>query len=360
MTSGGSRAGRRCRRGAAAAALAWSLVAGAARAGEYHSGTTLVCSECHVMHFSQGHGYSPSGTGGFGALGPGPNPALLRNRGNDLCLSCHDSSGLATDVLGASNTGSQPGIVRSGGHLNRIGQGTEGDGHTLDSLATAPGSQPAWSAPDENGVGVGLACTNCHAPHGGVGPGHPTGSQFRNLRTEPGHAFDRWVTHNDVLGTNDLSRDVFLRSGSYDEAALDWNEPNPSDSAIARWCGGCHAFVHGNDLSSAGGGLMPAGGTSTWFEEHPVWERNFGQEEVAQYGTKQNKVKVMSEIGMWDPAGFDVTPTCVTCHRAHGNGRPYGLIYRSGTGLPTEDGDTNGTSVDDLCLQCHEDGSSKS
>ena len=87
-----------------------------------------------------------------------------------------------------------------------------------------------------------------------------------------------------------------------------------------------------------------------------MFGENLGSKELPRYNSHQNKVKVMSEVGIWNPAGSDVTPTCVTCHRSHGHGNDKGLIYRSGTGILTEDGDSNGTTLDDLCKQCHDKG----
>ena len=338
--------------------MAGSILASIPWAGDHHTQESLRCSDCHVMHFSQQHGYQWDGSGSFIPFGgPGPNRALLRNGVNDLCLSCHDGSPFATDVLDAANTGSQAGAVRLGGYLSRLGlAGFPENGHTLDSVESAAGSNPDWSPDDENEFGGGLSCVNCHAPHGTPGAGHPTGHQYRNLRSDPGNGSGLWVTYNDTTpGLNDLSRDVFLRRyNAYDEADVDWNEPNPTDSAIARWCGGCHSFVHDNDLTGSGSGL---GGTPGILQEHPVFDENLEGEILDLYNTHTNKVKVMSEVGFWDPASGDVTPTCITCHRGHGNGNPDGLIYRSGTGLLTEDGDSNGSNLDHLCGQCHAEGS---
>lgn len=334
------------RRGALALLTLASAVAAAP--GDHHVLTSLRCSDCHVMHFD------PTSAGALGPTGIWfgggvAQPALLRNQVNDLCLSCHDGSPLATDVLGP-NAGSQPGIVRSAGHLGRIGlQGIDTTGHTLDALDAAPGSVPSWRPEDENGAGRGLNCINCHDPHGAVGPNHPTGSQFRNLRSNPGNGQRRWVTQNSTPGLNDLTRDVFVRqANSYDETRLDWNEPSTFRSANARWCGGCHNNIHSNSFGDVSG--PGAGGA---LSEHPVEDQNLEPGMLSRYNSHANRVKVMSSVGIWSPAGPDVTPTCVSCHRAHGNGNPDGLIFRSGTGTPTEDGDTNGTSQADLCGQCH-------
>ena len=351
------RGAQRARVASSALAVLLALLAGAtARAGDYHSGLTLRCSDCHIMHYSQAHDLEGPFVGFMGLGAAGPYRSLLRNQTNDLCLACHDGNVIASDVLGAVNAGSQGGIVRSSGYLTHLlMSGETHTGHTLESMDDAPGSQPVWNAQVENGLGEGLTCVNCHSPHGDPGGGHPTGSQFRNLRSDPGHSASAWVTYNQgAPGLNDPTRDVFLRAElSYDETQLDWNEPDSNDAAIARWCGGCHTYMHGNGLGVFGGG---GGFTNEGLGEHPVWGENLETDMVARYNALTNRVKVMSEIGTWFPISTDATPTCITCHRSHGNGRNRGLIFRSGTGTPTEDGDTGGTSQADLCLQCHDSG----
>ena len=128
----------------AAATMLPLALATPANAGDYHTGLTLRCAQCHIMHFSQAHGYNADGSGFYGNLGAGgPFEFLLRDEVNNLCLSCHDENGFAPDVLGPSNGGNEPSSVRTGGYLNRLGFPAEGfatQGHTLDSTETAPGT----------------------------------------------------------------------------------------------------------------------------------------------------------------------------------------------------------------------------
>jgi hypothetical protein len=347
---------------ARAATLVLSLcLVGNALAGDYHTEANLLCSQCHIMHYSQSHGYQPSGGGFYLQPGAGgPFHYLLRDEINNLCLACHDDAGVAPDVLGA-NGGNSPTDVRLAGFLNRLGvTGLAPTGHTLDSLDEAPGSDPPWKPEDDNGVGEGLNCINCHAQHGYAGYGHPTGNQYRNLQSGPGNGSGLFITYNhDDIGNNDLTRDVFERQAAeYDEGVVDWNEPDNTDSAIGAWCGGCHNNFHGTpgDANTVGG--EPDGTSWSSFVRHPTAGVNIGalgggHSNLTLYNAHTNKVKVMSELGVWDPAGADVTPTCISCHKAHGNGNAFGLIYRNGTGTLTENGDTNGTQLEDLCGQCH-------
>jgi cytochrome c553 len=344
----------------------WALLASApllasnAFAGDYHKNATLLCSQCHVMHFSQQHGYNPNGTGFFvPPQGATAHHFLLRDEVNNLCLACHDSNGIAPDVLGATNLGNGPTDVRLAGYLNRVGlpgaDGFEATGHTLDSTETAPGSNPAWSEP------AGLNCTNCHHQHGSAS-GVTNGNAYRNLRTR---GYGNYSSSGSPLGyisyatdTNDLTKDVFERqTAEYDEADMDWNEPTTTKSAVALFCAGCHSNFHGAIGGPEIGGVAVGSGFDE-FIRHPAAEVNIGavgggHSSLSQYNLHTNKVKVMSSAGVWSPAGSDVTPTCITCHKSHGNGNAFGLIYRQGTGTLTENGDSAGNQLEDLCGQCH-------
>lgn len=321
--------------------------------GDYHSGTTLVCSDCHVMHGQQTHGYNANGTGFFVPVGAGgPFEYLLRNEPNDLCLFCHDNNSQAPDVLDA-NTGKYPSDVRLAGFLNREGViGQPATGHTLDTLSTAPGSNPAWKPEDDNGAGKGLRCINCHDQHGG--------SSYRNLATGPGNLGrgDAPVTY--VNGTNDLTKDVFQRAPlTFDWSNVDYNEPDTTMSAYGKYCSGCHTNFHGTPGDANLGGVPTTGGFDE-FIRHPdggvdIGAVGGGHSSLSTFAGHTNHVKVMSASGVWDGSVGDITPSCFSCHKSHGNGNAFGLIFMRGTGTITENGD-DGNAERDLCKQCHRQG----
>jgi hypothetical protein len=330
-----------------AAVSVLALTAGAVRAGDYHSGSTLVCSDCHTMHYSISHSY----TGGAApALGPGgPFVGLLKASPNDLCLSCHDGQTFAPDVSGANTLTN----IRQGGGLS-TGSAPYEDwkGHTLGKPGvTAPGGTYVTGAD-------GLECVNCHAQHGQTSgitwpPGYTNGN-YRVLLAKPGTAAAP-VALAYAKGTNDPLLPIFERDGTLGQVAthysinnVDFNEPDTTKSAYGDWCKGCHTDFHGADKE----------GSSQNWSRHPTAGINIGTpgktfySSLAQFTGHANRVQVMNPAGKWDAAQTDFTPSCFSCHKAHGNQNPFGLIYMRGTGTVTEQGD-DGTQMKNLCRQCH-------
>ncbi len=328
-----------------------------AAAGDFHVGTSLVCSDCHVAHYSQSHGYTVGGL--FMPLGnAGPYEDLLRDDVNKVCLACHNGSSFAPDVFGAN--GGVPGVREAGGLTVASGNGLSNDpgydvidGHTLYSTALPPGHGTSAYVPSAEG----LRCVDCHAQHG-------IATQYRNL-------LNRGIFTGDTLtyavGTNDLTKDVFERSaGTYTIDQIDFNEPNTRQSSYGRWCKTCHQDFHGQGGDANMGGL--AGGVTssnaTPWKRHPTADVNIGESgstatyisSLARYAGVTNKVKVMDSQGLWTGTGTDntVTPSCMSCHKAHGNMNGFGLIFMNGTGTVTEEGD--GGVYKDLCRQCHTEG----
>ncbi len=326
------------------------VFAGSLCAGDYHTGATLNCSECHVMHYSQSHDYNG---GSFTALGPdGPYEYLLRNAVNDLCLTCHNGNISPPDVL-ASQTGS---VVRQAGALNRDDVAPYHDeyGHTLGATDDPPGNDGSWS-PDAT---EGLICVDCHQPHG---YGGPTDNPYRNLSPSSGGGFHASVTYS--VATNDSSADVYeISAAGYSVDNVWFNEPDQTNSGYATWCKSCHTDFHG-----AKGGPEVGGATGEEWVRHPQADADIGilggghssAGVFAGDSTKTNWVKVMTATENWEPSDpanvTDHTPSCFTCHKAHGNQNAFGLVFMEPTGTVTEEGTASGQYVD-LCKQCHVQG----
>ncbi len=306
--------------------------AGVAFAGDYHNGATLTCSECHVMHASQTHGYNADGGGFFGAPN-GENEGLLRDEVNALCLGCHDGQTAYPDVMG-NQTGA---VIRAAGALN---DGTDtapyynADGHTLGSTELVPGGNGA-NFPD------GLKCVDCHNQHGYGGGTNP----WRNLYAN-GQVIS-YETAATPTGDFDVTQAASLNY-SYDNLTFNKTTLNPTLSAYADYCKGCHTNFHG-----AVGGSEIGGSASGGFIRHPATDVIIGgigggHSSSAVFGSHTNNVLVQTD-------GTNLTPSCFSCHKGHGNQNAFGLIFMEGTGTVTEEGD-NGTAAKALCGQCHVQG----
>ena len=342
-------------------AAALALVTGMTFAGEFHTGATLVCSQCHTMHASLQHSYGGS-TSGYPRSWT-PTEYLLKGGLNETCLACHDDAPFAPDVLAAD---SGPMLAdRSAGGLNDIAGTIDGYqdwmGHTLGSTAVAPGDTGSF-VPDATN---GLTCMDCHHQHGYAGfgttdvAGNPLSDNFRNLSAKGGMSISYAVT------TNDTTKDVFeTMPRTYDAAAVNLNEPNAADSGFGEWCQQCHVNFHGDvgDPNSIGG----SGSPPAHFVRHPNATVNIGalgggHSSLGVFSNKLYRVRVMSPSGDWGTQGSvwaaapaDLTPTCLSCHKSHGNGNAFGLIYALGESALGEEGD--GTAVKELCQQCHVQG----
>jgi nitrate reductase cytochrome c-type subunit len=336
------------------------LIAIPAIAGEYHYGAALLCADCHTMHFSQSHNYdgttpvstTPQDNGNW--LGTsGPNPYLLKLSENNLCLACHDGQSFAPDVLGANFNS----YVRQAGALNRPGLNTPYEvwkGHTLDITARPPG-----------GVSnITMNCGQCHEPHGSV--------SFRNLAGPSYGGPVVTYTKGESYGSRTKTVDVWLKQwvkgdliNNYSYDSVRFNERNPNNGMYADFCQGCHQRFHGTIGSSEIGGNLVTGG----FLRHPSAEVNIGamggdHSSIAKYNSASNRVHVMSNAtndylanpgsGTFTP-GDGLTPSCFSCHKAHGNQNPFGLIFMGATGTVTEEGTTAGVTqgIRNLCGQCH-------
>lgn len=334
------------------------IVPVAALAGDYHKGVTLNCSECHTMHASMSHGYNSNGGGFYTALGPDkPYDYLLRNEVNALCLTCHDNQTFAPDVL-ESNGGTvgTEGRIAGALNMNNTAPYFNATGHTLGSTDVAPGG--TWSH-----SGPGLECTDCHSPHGRTS-GTNT-NPYRNLFINATSI----APVKYAIATNDPTKDVFERSASgsdhYDLTNVDYNEPLATASAMGDFCKSCHTDFHGSSSDANMRDQLGAAG-SEWVR-HPAADANIGgvgggHSRLTQFSGRLYRPKVMSPTGDWGTQGVawataptDLTPSCFTCHAAHGNTNGFAIKYNSGASPIGENG--NGGTYRETCRACHGQGS---
>ena len=354
-------------------------------AGDYHVGRTLVCSDCHIAHGSQSHEYTSDNPAAW--LGPHtsdpPYPKLLRGETfSNACLNCHDGEAGTPDVLQAPTDVLTHG--RSAGALNvpnggehgyaQVAPYSQGDGHTLWSTATPPGfTNPAGTGPPLISAD-GLQCTDCHRAHGA--------KYFRNMMGDVATSTATYI--NSTWRTKEVTYEIGAAPSTnpasvwvlektphnYDNDNVQYTEVNQTDSEYGEWCSNCHGNFHGNTTSTnievAGevvrhptAGVDMVSGTTpftSWANTDPT-----------------RRLKVMSASGAWATTAAamptDMTPSCFTCHKSHGNANKFGLIFvmpNASSSAPagsdpslidpvatamTEEG--TGGQYRDMCRNCH-------
>ena len=314
-----------------------------AGAGDFHMTNSLVCSDCHTMHYSQSHTYSGSATPDPLLASGGPFPKLLKNSESQLCLACHDGKTDAPDVRGA-NTGA---YVRAAGQLNVNGDGNEATGHTISSTAAPPGG--TWTNP-------GLQCTHCHDKHGN--------GYYRNLLPNPGTSTGKTVTYltgaayTGTVAIQQLASTPMATHYAASNIRYRQMQAGSTDFGISEWCGGCHGDYHGaGGASNVGGSLMGDTGASRWLR-HPTRDVTMAEGVTNRhidtshwFSSLLSRVPVVSPSGTipGTASGSDNEVFCGSCHKAHGSPNRKGLIFDNETTALGEDG----TSLNQTCQQCH-------
>lgn len=365
-------------------------------AGEWHSGTNNLCTDCHTMHFSMQHNFDSAGApsvtpapNGNWLSANGPNAFLLKDQVNFLCLGCHDGQTFAPDVLGVDTNATGH---RSAGALNEAALGAPYDewkGHTLDSTDTPPGYDPTVvgaSATWYNAAN-GLECISCHAQHG------PTAA-FRNLgpyslggaagNARPTYVIDTtntatqdvWVNLASPYTPNTGNAAVFGPYYSFGLVTFNRNDATVgttlTSNRIDTFCATCHGTFHGGPGDT---GIGASAVALDGFIRHPTSQVVIGaagaqgyggHSALSRYTTATTQVRVYAS----DRAAFtDASPGCITCHKAHGNQNPFGLFFLN-RNAPTvdeqggyaagqiEDANGYGQGYRNLCGQCHGQGNS--
>jgi cytochrome c553 len=365
------------------AVAAMAGVAAIATAGDYHVGRLLICSDCHIAHGSQKHGYATDADTTW--LGPHladpPYAYLLRGETvNNACLNCHDGKSNIPDVLQAGTN--PPTNGRSAGALNvptggahgyaSVAPYTQGDGHTLWSLDPAPGATA--SAPP---IGAeGLECSDCHRVHGSKYFRNMMGDVATSTATYINPAwYGKEVTYEIGAAPSANPATVWVLEKTphnYDNYNVQYLEQaDQTTSGYGAWCGTCHGNFHGGPGSS---NVEESPGV---FKRHPTTGVDMvSGTPPAVFSSWKNtdpkhRLKVMDKAAAWDAGtSLDMTPSCFTCHKSHGNANKFGLIFvlpNASSSAPagsdpslidptrlatmTEEGD--GGQYRDMCRNCH-------
>lgn len=311
--------------------------------GNYHSGSGLICSDCHTMH-NQADGTVYNG-------GIPQNNMLKVPSANDLCVSCHDgdtgAGNIAPDVFTTAGAGQ---ATNRGAGAFRAALGVETSlGHDIGFTTSrqAPGSNPAWWTTG----GVGMTCANCHDPHGNA--------YYRNLKPQRGGAAAVYV--------DDVTEGVLTPT------ATQYNVTNVTYTGdkMSQWCAGCHTdfylspygatFTNDANMGGQDTGDTVAGTTNQW-HRHPASHVTFTEANtnghfitVAAWQGLSSRLPYIDSTAN-GPTGDDMI-FCGTCHKAHGSdkdrstagGNPANLIYDDSTTATIQDG----TSLLQICQTCH-------
>jgi hypothetical protein len=384
-----------------------TLVAIPALAGEWHTGQSNLCADCHTMHNSMSHAWdgvsavtvgTPSADGNWvAAAGPAGDFLLKAADPNALCLACHDNQTFAPDVVGAAKTANDA-TNRAAGYLNETTDAVTHTGHTLGALVDAPGDAVAnLYTPDAT---HGLQCINCHTQHGRAGIYRNLGPRTNN--NMPLYALngqqprDMVGQPTDLAGaTGSATIDVFINlpgaytpnvsnfAALYETANIQYLKravlTDGVENRTGTQCASCHGDFHGAvDGADIGGeATTPAAGYTSAYEQfnrHPVGNvlmGSVGGGHSDPVATRYANAASVSRVKVYadDQTDFtDATPGCVSCHKAHGNGQPFGLIFANRTvaGMteegtmaanPTPTGADTAIAQRALCGQCHRQGS---
>ncbi len=299
---------------------------GEASPAVYHYQATLICSDCHVIHYSAQH--SEDGGPPQPLPGGGPFPTLLKEDGAlALCLLCHDGMAGIPDVVGPDTNGLAD---RAGGFFEAPDTANP-HGHTLG----APDSTGSHGSNVCNQCHFGgdpatatVTCIDCHNPHGNGRPRNlqwaadPEGTPQLGLFIDPAATgLDRYEAGHVTYGTDGTAS---LRE-------------------VSNVCLDCHHVFSGSYYTGPDG--------SGHYLRHPVSESERGVAVPISQGDADGATDSAHWVG-GSGAGFDVprlrylgNPStnyaaatvvasgnnvfCLTCHKAHGSAHAFGLTWQN-------------------------------
>jgi hypothetical protein len=310
----------------------------------FHNGATLYCSSCHVMHASQQHpDGSSNGPDPFGPFPRSytPSPKLLKAVDPvALCLACHNDVSGIPDVVDADANGladraaghfAAPNVDNPRGH--KLEYGLSSDPNDLCQRCHFGGTMATAS----------VSCLDCHNVHGN--------GKYRNLQ------WASWPGYEPNFG-------VFTKPGvtglaRYEAANLGYYDPGTPDTReVTNMCTDCHHVYTGATYNDPDG--------TGFHVKHPSYDSERDDiNNIAQGASRGTSDPAHWESGVG--AGFEYTPRlryvnhlatdfassqavdasvngvfCLSCHKAHGGDRSFGLLW-----------DPTLTTGGEGCDQCH-------
>jgi predicted CXXCH cytochrome family protein len=267
------------------------LVASAATmyAGDWHYGTSAVCSDCHTQHNSQNG--QPMRTDNNST----PASYLLR-RGTslDLCLSCHDGS-----------NPNAPDVITPISYLSETAAGVFPNSGGIPTNLAHHLNNPSAEVPPGGTQAMVLVCTTCHDPHGNA--------NYRNLRSDPSNTNHAAVS---IMVVQQYTANGSNPSQVYAPSNVIYK------SGVSQWCSTCHGTPHTDHVNDP----------NIWSSKH------------ASYGHWNSemlpRVPVLNPTDNVVPSHDDAV-MCLSCHKAHGSNNPQATMYADGSTLQS------------TCQECH-------
>ena len=316
----------------------------------YHVGATLLCSDCHSIHFSQQHGFDGSAVATTGApdgnwLGTvGPNNYLLKAASStELCLACHDGKTFAPDVITNDANGL---VLRAAGFFEDVGVHSF-RGHDLSVDPDGGGGGGGHFSPLCSRCHFGgsmatakVQCIDCHAPHGNL--------SHRNLQwaSDPGG--------EPPLVAYQRPGDFGLARYEADNVAYGAPAGGGAWREVTNMCIDCHHTFFSTYYTHGTSPFIRHPGTNTEANGNfPIDRPGANTDPVFWLNGESSFLTPRLKFIVAGATDFASASTvaannqvfCLTCHQAHGSQNPFALRWDySNPGSPTGA---------DGCFQCH-------
>jgi hypothetical protein len=289
----------------------------------YHNGTTLLCSDCHVMHASEQHAYDGTTAPDFPRSNTPYNTLLRKADSVDVCLSCHDGRLGVPDVVGNDSNSL---TERSAGFFD-LPDSPNHKGHNLGRGVVVDPSQYCNRCHFVGEFATAeVTCIDCHNPHGN--------DRVRNLQ---------WVS----APGSEPQFAMLMRTGAtglakYERANVAYAYVAGQAREVTNMCIDCHHTFFGD----SGGWYTNPDGDDHW-NRHP----NFNSE----WGSVQAISGLSADPQHWTDgtgSGFDGAPRvpfvgigatdfvsamtvdpatngvfCLSCHKAHGSDNAFAMTF---------------------------------